>query len=263
MNKIIDQNYLKNGQYKNSDNLNARIFIHQRYSTNQYGWYRWEFEHLQVQPGERILDIGCGPAELWKSQIKRLPNKAELVLCDLSRGMAAAAKSATSGNSVLCCAADAQHIPFESESFDLVTANHMLYHVPDIQCAVAEIRRVLRPGGRLVAATNGLDHMKELTDLIRSMAPDYKPGGDSAKRFGLENGQAQLATYFPDTQVQIYEDALFVTDAEPMVDYIASMWWYAEWNEDLRKQVTDQVEAQIRSHGGFRIQKSSGVISAR
>ena len=262
MNKIVDQNYLKNVQYKTADNLQARIFIHQHYSTNSFGWYRWEFDRMQIQPGEKVLDLGCGPAALWKSEGKRLPESSQLVLCDLSQGMAAAAKSAVSSRNVYCCAGDAQQIPFESGSFDLVTANHMLYHVPDIQRAVAEIRRVLRPGGRLVAATNGMDHLRELYDLIRSLEPDYKTP-DSASRFGLENGKSFIAPFFTETEVFIYEDALFVTEIEPLVDYIASMWGFARWDEEIHQQFTGMVEKIIRSQGGFHIQKSSGVFTAK
>ncbi len=50
---------------------------------------------------------------------------------------------------------DAQSIPFEDETFDAVIANHMLYHVPDRPKAIAEIKRVLKPGGRLIATTIG------------------------------------------------------------------------------------------------------------
>jgi SAM-dependent methyltransferase len=263
MQRIIDQNYLKNSQYKTSGNLQARMQIHQRFSTNSYGWFRWEFEQLNIQPGEKILDLGCGPAGLWKSQGQRLPEGAQLVLCDLSQGMVADARAATFGMPALCSVGDAQKIPFGSGSFDLVTANHMLYHVPDIQQAVSEIRRVLRPGGRLVAATNGEDHMQEVFDLIRSVEPGYRPAAEGSSRFSLENGRAQIVSYFPEIQLRIYEDALFVTETEPLVDYLASMWQFSHWDSTLQQQLRDQIARQIQLEGGYRIQKSTGVFVAR
>ena len=61
---------------------------------------------------------------------------------------------------------DAQDIPFEDDTFGCVVANHMLYHVPDLDKGLAEIRRVLKPGGKLYAATNGEAHMLELEAFV-------------------------------------------------------------------------------------------------
>ena len=60
---------------------------------------------------------------------------------------------------------DVQEPPFEDASFDVVVAAWMLYHVPDLDRAVAELARVLRPGGRLVATTNAADHLQEMLEL--------------------------------------------------------------------------------------------------
>jgi len=164
-------------------------------------------------------------------------------------------------------AADAQAIPFMTGSFDVVTANHMLYHVPDIARAAREIRRVLRPGGRLVAATNGKPHMRQLYALIRLVLPDFQPADSSAERFGLENGPDLLREVFGSVRVEIYEDGLFVTDAQMLVDYIGSMWgigrWGAGcWDEPVQDQLRALIAKEIECSGGFQIDKSSGVILA-
>ncbi|MCH8206807.1 MAG: class I SAM-dependent methyltransferase [Chloroflexi bacterium] len=97
----------------------------------------------------RILELGCGPAELWVKNIDRVPSAWRITLSDLSEGMVREARqnlqSGVSRFSFAVC--DAQRVPFDDESFDAVIANHMLYHVSDRQRAYAEIRRVLRPGG--------------------------------------------------------------------------------------------------------------------
>jgi SAM-dependent methyltransferase len=160
-------------------------------------------------------------------------------------------------------AGDAQAIPFQTGSFDLVVANHMLYHVPDIQQAAREIRRVLRPGGRLVAATNGSVHLRELYDLILQVAPDFTARGDSAARFGLENGPEILRAVFPEVGVQIYEDSLFVTETSALIEYIGSMWGFLIWGEEVKDRLQEKIEAEIQTKGGFLIQKSSGVVLAR
>jgi len=264
MNYISDQDYLRNRQYRSSENLEARIQIHRLYSTNPYGWYRWQYEFLNIQAGENVLDLGCGPGALWSAQRERLPADASVTMCDLSRGMVANARGSLAGDTRFTYAVgDAQSIPFRSARFDLVTANHMLYHVPDIQRAAREIQRVMKPGGRFAAATNGRDHLRQLHDLIRKVAPEYTPASHSAARFGLENGPEQLREIFPSIEEELYPDDLWVTQTEALMGYIASMWGVQDWGEERRLRMRDEIQHEIDTRGGFFIQKSSGVILAR
>jgi hypothetical protein len=74
MSKFTDQQYLKTDQYRDSTNLDARVVIHQRFSTNPYGWFNWVFDTLMKLSGTaRILELGCGHALLWKENAGRIP----------------------------------------------------------------------------------------------------------------------------------------------------------------------------------------------
>jgi SAM-dependent methyltransferase len=84
---------------------------------------------------------------------------------------------------------DVQELPFSDASFDAVSAQYMLYHVPDLDRGLAEIARVLRPGGRLVAITNAVDHLHELWSLV---GRDRRAEGT----FNDENGGAFLRPHF-------------------------------------------------------------------
>ena len=57
---LADQDYVAD-QYQTATNLNARISLHQRFSTNRYGWFPWLFDRLRFPPQARILELGCGP----------------------------------------------------------------------------------------------------------------------------------------------------------------------------------------------------------
>jgi ubiquinone/menaquinone biosynthesis C-methylase UbiE len=84
---------------------------------------------------------------------------------------------------------DVQELPFADASFDAVSAQYMLYHVPDLPRGLAEIARVLRPGGRLVAITNAVEHLRELWALV---------GRDrrAESTFNDENGEELLRQCF-------------------------------------------------------------------
>jgi ubiquinone/menaquinone biosynthesis C-methylase UbiE len=143
-------------QYRDASRLDARIELHQRFSTNPYGLQAWIFDHLDLPDEAGILDVGCGPGRLWQENLCRLPERWNITLSDASPGMLAVAeRSLGSDRRFAFRVGDVQHLPFEDESFDAVVANHMLYHAQDRPKALAEISRVLRPSGPLYASTNG------------------------------------------------------------------------------------------------------------
>jgi SAM-dependent methyltransferase len=123
---------------------------------------------------------------------------------------------------------DATSLPFPDQSFDVVVANHMLYHVPDRRQALADIRRVLRPGGRLFAATNGKGHLAELYSWVAqaaSLSPSETPPlwKSVTVAFNLENGAGQLSEHFNHVESLQYPNSLAVTEAAPLMDYVRSM----------------------------------------
>lgn len=135
---------------------------------------------LEVAP-RRVLEVGCGPGEAAEriaaagAEVEALDVSARMVELTRARGISARV-------------GDVQELPFEDESFDAALAGWMLYHVPDVDRGLAELARVLRPGGRLVAVTNRRAHLQELRDLLGGVErPDV---------FSDANGPKLLARHF-------------------------------------------------------------------
>lgn len=265
----IDPRAVK-AQYQASNNLEARIRIHRLFSTNTYGWYRWYLDQVSLFTGARILELGCGPGSLWKDQLDRLPAGARLALTDYSRGMVRQARANLSDRRISFASADAQSIPFPNASFDVVIANHMLYHVPDRDRAIREIRRVLAPGGRLYAATNGLRHMAEIEKYSRRLTARYadEQTGEQVslwtKAFTLENGGGQLARHFTTVRMERYPDGLRVTGARPLVEYVLSLLANFQRNipaEEVER-FTRELDEEIQASGCITITKDTGVFIA-
>ncbi len=266
MAKLTDQEYLLIDQYRTASNLNARIQLHARFSTNNTGWHRWVFDQFNFPAECRVLELGCGPGDLWRENLDRIPGVWEVTLSDFSPGMLQEAEENLrgSGHHFEFRLVDAQEIPFEGASFDGVIANHMLYHVPDAAKALSEIRRVLRPGGRFYASTVGRTHMNELHDLVSRFDPDDKvKAAHATPSFLLENGSAQLSPYFSQVTLRRYDDDLVITEAKPLVAYVLSM-------AEARSVFIDErlialikyVEREIAAHAAIRITKDSGLFEA-
>jgi ubiquinone/menaquinone biosynthesis C-methylase UbiE len=263
--EVADPAYLRTDQYKDASNLDARARLHERFSTNQYGWHPWVFDRLDFPTACDVLELGCGPGYLWAQNNERIPEGWRITLSDLSSGMVQEARwnLRTSRHLWRFEVSDAQCVPFADESFDGVIANHMLYHVPDRDKALAEIRRVLRRGGRFCATTVGRTHLKELGELVHRFDPRADPErGQAAESFLLENGEEQISTWFPQVAMHRYEDALAITEAEPLVDYVTSTITWADYVRDRPAEFSSFVERELALHGAIHITKDSGILVA-
>lgn len=264
MSKFTDQQYLKTDQYKDSSNLDARAEIHHRFGTNTYGWFNWFFDRLLKLPEDaKILELGCGPAYLWRECSSRIPAGWTITLSDLSSGMLDAAwrNLVVTGRAFKFEEIDAQSVPYESETFDAVIANYMLYHVPDRAKAISEIKRVLKPGGILIAATAGENHLIEMMDWIRKAAND-KQRQPFAQPFTLENGMDQLRPFFMSVELARYSDSLRVTEVEPIMAYIRSSIRAAELSEEKLEEIRSDLTKELSSKGEILIQKDAGLFEA-
>ena len=258
-----DSQYLSD-QYRNATNLDARIQLHQRFSANKYGWMRWVFDQLQLPEQCHILELGCGTGELWSENLGRVPERWEILLTDFTEGMLLDAEQKLKGNPQFkyeIVDAGSLPLPFESYSFDAVIANHMLFHITDKPGLFAEILRVLKPGGRFYASTVGENHLVEIVKMISRFDSGLADWGNVTDAFTLENGAAQLSPWFNEVALHRYQDALLVTEVEPLLDYILSGWISLEADDLIRFKAC--VESEMESGGGvIRITKDSGIFES-
>ena len=248
-------------QYAGDENLSARIRLHALYSTNQQGFAPWLFERYAFGEGFRILELGCGNASQWEGNLGKLPPGCALVLTDLSMGMVCAVWEKFSGfRGVLAQRADILDIPFPDGSFDAVIANHMLYHVPDLDGALSEVRRVLRPGGKFYAATNGSGGMRQyLHDALKAFNPALNAFGEGPS-FSLQNGEGLLLRHFERVERFDYLDSLCVTKTQDLIDWIRSAVTISSFTEGNLDGLYEYFEAIRAREGVLRIPKEAGLF---
>ena len=262
MGRYTDRGYLRGQQYKDDSKLNARIQLHERYSTNPQPLMRWLLDRIALPPQARVLDIGCGPGNLWCENCEALPEGTAIVLGDFSMGMLRTAQQRCPDSSRFSLGqSDVMALPFKDDSFDIVIANFMLYHVPDRELAFSETRRVLVPGGKFFAATNGANHMRRVREIIRRFDADAATINVSGV-FGLENGAAQLEHEFEDVRLILREDDLNVTEIEPLLAYMLSTGrsHRLEANPDALRAYLEDILAE---DGVIHIEKEVGLFAAR
>ena len=255
---------LKN-QYKNASNIMARINLHKYYSKNPQGWFSWIFDLLELKPGQRILELGCGAGDIWVENRHRLVDGIEITVSDISDGMLRDARREIGMEepvfSYQVCGCE--DIPYEDATFDLVIANHVLFYCEDITKACQEIARVLKPGGRLVCGTYGNKHMMEVSQLVAEFDDRIVLAAENLyERFGKENGAKLLQPFFSEIKWQAYEDALEVTEPEPLISYVLSCHgnqnqYIADRYRDFRSFMKKKLKQP------FHITKDAGVFLAK
>jgi ubiquinone/menaquinone biosynthesis C-methylase UbiE len=131
---------------------------------------------------------------------------------------------------------DVQQLPFEDERFDTVVAAWMLYHVKDIDRGVAEIARVLQPGGSLVAVTNSVRHLEELRTFFETLMRGYE------SRFNSENGDARLRRHFTNVERTEANVVAIVDERAVLEGYRRSLLYET-------RPIPDDLELPFRVHG--------------
>ncbi|WP_027624733.1 MerR family transcriptional regulator [Clostridium lundense] len=263
----LDKKWIE--QYKNSSNLRARINLHESFSINKEGWMPWFFKQLSLPNNINILELGCGDGSLWAKNLDKIPNGWNITLTDFSEGMLEDAKRnlGKCSNRFHFSVVDAENITYENESFDVVIANHMLYHLNDIDKALHEINRVLKKDGYFFASTVGKNHMKEMRDIIGLVDESILEleGFNLTKKFQLNNGIKILTPYFNEIYMKRYEDSLKVKRITPLIDYIFSMPGNVQerFNEYKFKKLEKTLEEIIQKKGYIYITKDTGFFTGR
>jgi len=263
---------LKDTQYADSKNFNARIYLHARYSTNRYPFPKWVFDEIDKTPGARVLELGCGNALLWLVNAGRIPESWDIILSDFSSGMLSAAEEKTGslGRKFSCIVIDAENIPCYNNSFDIIIANHMMYHVPDRDRALSEIKRTLKDDGVFYATTMEEDYMKEMRDLLReyrNVPVSGSRSGGVIDNFSLSSAVGQLERHFGSIEVKVYSNTLVVTDAAPFTDYVIScndmINGRTLLRENEKERFSDFISERIDKSSGIKFSADAGIFICR
>lgn len=268
-NFATDPTYLAD-QYGTSAKLRIRQEAHERYSERPNDFFAWALAFLELQSGLLVADIGCGPGA-YHAQV--VATGCTVIGIDASFGMVADVRrqAADLRLSVWPVQASAERLPLADNSVDRLMANHMLYHVPEQEAALAEMRRVLKPRGRVMLATNAADanDVFHHAHAAAAQALGYVPTPRMTSRFHLGHLEV-VQRFFPGAEVHVRDDAFRF----PTLD--AALRYYASGNIDaienppadgshaarLLPLVADTLRAQVGDDGRLRVPKDAGCFVA-
>lgn len=216
-------------QYATEANLRARQALYEEREGENPPDVLWRKLSSDWRP-HVVLEVGGGEGRLAARMRDELG--ATVTFLDQSERMVEIAR----GRGLDAHLGDVQDLPFADASFDTVVAAWMLYHVQDIDRALAEIARVLRPGGSLVAVTNSLRHLAELRELVGVIQPGFE------EQFHAENGESLLLREFAEVERIDTEVKVIVREREKLVAYQQSL-------SSASRAIPEHVELPFVVHG--------------
>ena len=204
----LDDDAFVRDQYASTARLEARISVWQPDASGRWPQDVALAALAERAPG-RLLEVGCGTGAVAERCAAELG--CEVVALDRSAEMV----RATAARGVDARLGDVTRLPFADGEFDCAVAAWMLYHVADLDTAVGELARVLAPGGRLVAITNGEEHLRELYAAV---------GGTKLESsFSRENGAELLARHFARVVRTDVETRAVFADRAAAAAYLATL----------------------------------------
>lgn len=233
---------------------------------------RWRTSAIPWDGTEIVADVGCGNGFDLRRLVPEGRCRHAFGL-DLSAGMLRSLADLRHSGRLTLIRADAQQLPLREDSVDVALAMHMLYHVPDIRAAVRELRRIVKPGGTVLASTNSTATMAEVKDLL-----DTAISGTLGRlvhalptlSFTTETGTAVLERVFSDVTLHRHDVTLAFPTAQPVVAYLNSIREPIEHTvgepfsfDAALGNVAARVEQVIRTQGCFRTASHSGVFVCR
>jgi SAM-dependent methyltransferase len=232
----------------------------------------WRTSFIPWDGTQIVVDVGCGNGFDLRHILPEGHCRHAFGV-DLSAGMLRSLTELRSSGRLTPLQGDAQQLPLGDDIADVGLAMHMLYHVPDIQAAVRELRRVVKPGGTVLASTNSVASLAEINDVMgAALSKQVGRPLDSlhSGKFNLETGAAQLQTEFSDVSQHRFDVPLAFPIVEPVLGYLNSVRDPIERSigesfsfDAVLDDVASHVEQVIRAEGSFRATSRMGVFVCR
>lgn len=251
-------------QYKDAANINIRIGLHKKYTKNTMGWFQWLYDLMGPLNGKNILELGCGNGELWRANKEKIPQDASICLSDASEGMICDVKEIlkTVPGRFTFETFDCRQIPKSRESYDVAAANHVLFYLTNLDTALRQVNKVLKPDGIFCCSTYGPDHMKEISQLVKEFDSRIVLSEVNLYDvFGLHNGEEKLKEQFGTVEKKVFKDYLEVTDAGALMEYILSCHGNQhEYLNDRYDEFREFLEKKMEKKGFIHITKQAGAF---
>jgi len=216
---------LNENQYSSSKKYEARIYLNRKFKTNPKSKYEWIFEHFPKNENLNVLELGCGTGLFWLANRNSIVKSWSIILSDYSEGMLETSRNSLSriNYNFQYEIINAENIQYPDNTFDIILANNMLYHVQDKDKTISNISRILKDTGVFITSTMGRYDLLELNNCLYKFLESKNSNFRFREYpFSLDNGAEQLTRHFKNVVLEKYENKLIINEAEAIINYYLS-----------------------------------------
>lgn len=216
---------LNNSQYASSKKYEARIYLSKKFKTNPKSKYEWIFDHFPKIENLNVLELGCGTGLFWLANRNNIVKSWSIILSDYSEGMLETTRTSLSrlNYNFQYEIVNAENIQYPDNTFDIILANNMLYHIQNRDEAIKNIHRILKNDGVFVASTMGKNDICELHNHLYTFLENKNIKFRFKEfSFSLNNGMEQLTKYFNNVVMEKYNNKLEINEADAIANYYLS-----------------------------------------
>jgi SAM-dependent methyltransferase len=244
---MTDQDVLN--QYRTTDLLRIRAETHELHTENPFSLDEECAAVLGLRAGDSHLDVGCGPG-MFLRYLRARGHSGRLAGLDQSGAMIAEAAESAVGSRIEWVVGEADALPFADGEFASASARHMLYHVPDIPAALAELGRVAGPEGTILVATNGRRNSPHMADLEADVFAEFglEPPPFPSDAFSTANAREFLDAAYVEVHETILRNAFVFDDAAPIVRYLMTQMGAQRAADDPRQFAEIHERMTVRAH---------------
>jgi len=210
---------MKINYQETTDDLQTRINIHDAFGARDID--QWMLSVLPLHQNMEILDVGCGAGKQCFSYLAHLNGKANITGGDISEALLQKAEEENKklGDRITFQNLDFnQPFSFSSDTFDLVSCSFAIYYAEDIPFTIAEMHRVLKPGGFLFTTGPMPENKKMFYDLIREATGKDIPPMPGSSRYAFEILET-IQNLFSSVSLHVFENPLTFPAIDPFLAY--------------------------------------------
>lgn len=251
---------------ENTSTLTARIEAHKKYAKLEIN--DWILEVINLQPGEKVLDIGCGTGKQIIPYKRKVGEKGIAIGTDVSEELVDEARRAAKAANleIQFLVHDANNpFAFPDNSIDAVSCCFAIYYLKDVEKSLLEMKRMLKPGGRIFLAGPTPENAKLLHTLHKKITKKPLPYMPGVSRF-MSEILSMVKKHFKRVKVDRLRNPMHFNDVDSFLDYYISTGLFINSSQDeaeksrYKEEMKKEVHQIIQKKGSVEIMKEVGGI---